>query len=388
MPDHSARPEPIPTPPRPLRDVAALFLRLGATAFGGPAASIAMMRDEVVRRRGWLSGPQFLDLLGASNLSPGPTATKLAMYIGQRRAGWIGLVVAGVGFVLPATLIVLGLAWAYVEYGSTPAAGWLLYGIKPVIIPLILAALGQLGRHAIKNVTAGLVWIAVALLYLAGANPLLLMVGSGVITMLAHNATHLRQVDLSRLIFPLPIGLAATGAAAGFSLTRLFLLFLKVGAVMYGSGYVLLAFLHTDLVEQRGWLTEAQLIDAVAIGQMTPGPLSTTATFIGYMLGGVPGALLATAGIYLPAFLITGLSFPLIPHLRGSSWASSLLDGLNVAALGLMASVTWNLARAAYPDVFTILVGIIAAALMLRYNINSVGLVVFGAGMGLLSTVF
>jgi chromate transporter len=387
MPDHPIRPDTVPTPPRPLREIAALFFRLGATAFGGPAASIAMMRDEVVRRRGWLSGPQFLDLLGASNLSPGPTATKLAMYIGQRRAGWIGLVVAGVGFVLPATLIVLGLAWAYVEYGSTPAAGWLLYGIKPVIIPLILAALWQLGRHAIKNITVGLTGIAVALMYLAGVNPLLLLVGGGVITMFAHNTARLRQVNPSHLIFPFPIGLAATGAAAHFSLTRLFLLFLKVGAVMYGSGYVLLAFLHTDLVEQRGWLTEEQLIDAVAIGQMTPGPLSTTATFIGYVLGGATGALLATVGIYLPAFLITGLSFPLIPLLRRSPWASSLLDGVNVAALGLMAAVTWTLARAAYPDVFTILVGTIAAALLLRYNTSSVGLVVFGAGMGLLSVV-
>jgi chromate transporter len=387
MPHHPTRPDTVSAPPRPLREVAALFFRLGATAFGGPAASIAMMRDEVVRRRGWLSGPQFLDLLGASNLSPGPTATKLAMYIGQRRAGWIGLVVAGVGFVLPATLMVLGLAWAYVEYGSTPAAGWLMYGIKPVIIPLILAALWQLGRHAIKNVTAGLGWIAVALLYLAGVNPLLLMVGGGLIIMLAQNAARLRQVKLSRLIFPLPIGFAASGTAAGFSLVRLFLVFLKVGAVMYGSGYVLLAFLHTDLVEQRGWLTEPQLIDAIAIGQMTPGPLSTTATFIGYILGGVPGALLATVGIYLPAFLITALSYPLIARLRHSPWASSLLDGVNVAALGLMAAVTWELARAAYPDVFTILVGTIAAVLMVRYNISSVGLVIFGAGMGLLSVI-
>jgi chromate transporter len=374
---------PEPTPPHALREVAALFFRLGATAFGGPAASIAMMRDDVVRRRGWLTGPQFLDLLGASNLSPGPTATKLAMYIGQRRAGWVGLVVAGVGFVLPATLIVLGLAWAYVAYGSTPAAGWLLYGIKPVIIPLILAALWQLGRHAVQNVLHGLLWIAVALLYLAGLNPLVLLIAGGVITMLVQNAARLRHLHLVIV----PLGALAARSAAEFSLTQLFLVFLKIGAVMYGSGYVLFAFLHADLIDRRGWLTDTQLIDAIAIGQMTPGPLSTTATFIGYVLGGVPGALLATVGIYLPAFLITALSYPLIPRLRHSPWAGSLLDGINVAALGLMAAVTWNLARAAYPDVFAIVTGLIAAALMLRYNINSVGLVVFGAGMGLLSAI-
>jgi chromate transporter len=305
------------------------------------------------------------------------------MYIGQRRAGWIGLVVAGVGFVLPATLIVLGLAWAYVAYGSTPAAGWLLYGIKPVIIPLILAALGQLGRHAVQNVMHGLLWIAVALLYLAGQNPLVLLIAGGVITMLVQNAARLRHLHLVIV----PLGALAVRSAAEFSLTQLFLVFLKIGAVMYGSGYVLLAFLHADLIDRRGWLTDTQLIDAIAIGQMTPGPLSTTATFIGYVLGGVPGALLATVGIYLPAFLITALSYPLIPRLRHSPWAGSLLDGINVAALGLMAAVTWNLARAAYPDVFAIVTGLIAAALMLRYNINSVGLVVFGAGMGLLSAV-
>ncbi len=383
MPDPIPSSPPNPTSPHPLREVAALFFRLGATAFGGPAASIAMMRDEVVRRRGWLTGPQFLDLLGASNLSPGPTATKLAMYIGQRRAGWIGLIVAGVGFVFPATLIVLGLAWAYVEYGSTPAAEWLLYGIKPVIIPLILVALWQLGRHAVKTITHGLIWIVVALLYLANLNPLVLLIAGGVIAMLVQNAARLRQAHLVIV----PLGALAARSAAEFSLTQLFLLFLKIGAVMYGSGYVLFAFLHADLVDRRGWLSEAQLIDAIAIGQMTPGPLSTTATFIGYLLGGVPGALLATVGIYLPAFLITALSYPLIPRLRHSPWAGSLLDGINVAALGLMAAVTWNLARAAYPDAFAILTGLIAAALMLRYNMSSVGLVVFGAGMGLLSAI-
>jgi chromate transporter len=383
FPDPPSPASPDPIPPHALRDVAALFFRLGATAFGGPAASIAMMRDEVVRRRDWLTGPQFLDLLGASNLTPGPTATKLAMYIGQRRAGWAGLIVAGVGFLLPATLIVLGLAWVYVEYGSTPAAEWLLYGVKPVIIPLIVAALWQLGRHAIQGITHGLIWIGVALLYLAGLNPLALLIAGGVITMLVQNTARLRHLPL--VIGPL--GVVVVRSAAEFSLTQLFLVFLKIGAVMYGSGYVLLAFLHADLIDRRGWLTEAQLIDAIAIGQMTPGPLSTTATFVGYMLGGVRGALLATVGIYLPAFLITALSYPLIPRLRHSPWAGSLLDGINAAALGLMAAVTWNLARAAYPDAFAVLTGLIAAALMLRYNINSVALVVFGAGMGLLSAV-
>jgi chromate transporter len=368
-----------------LIEVAALFLRLGLTAFGGPAPAIAMMRDEVVTRRQWLDDQEFLDLLGATNLSPGPTATKLAMYLGQRRAGGlVGLALGGLCYLLPSTLMMLALAWAYVEYGATPAAGWLLYGIKPVIIPLIALALWPLGRQAVKNATTGAVGIAVALLSLANLNPLTLLIGGGVAALLARRARAIRRLGFAPLWVP---GLFASSAAVSVSLGQLFLLFFKVGAVMYGSGYVLIAFLQDDLVERRGWLTGQQLIDAIAAGQLTPGPLSASATFIGYLLDGGRGAAAATVGIFLPAFIIVGVSMPLIPRLRRSAWASDLLDGVNAAAWGLMVAVTWNLARAAFPDAFSALIAVIGAGLLLRYKMNSVGLIAFGAGMGLLSSV-
>jgi chromate transporter len=369
--------------PGRLREVIALFLRLGFTAFGGPAAHIAILRDEVVRRRRWLDDQAFLDLLGATNLIPGPNSTEMTIHLGYLRAGWPGLIAGGVCFVLPATLIVMGLAWAYARYGSTPAAASLMYGIKPVVIGLILNALWALGRRAVKGWLTGAVGVAVLVLYFLGLNEIALLFAGGLVVMLAVNRRRLSKIPPLAVSFPL-LGLAAPAiAVAGFSLPILFVTCLKIGAVLYGSGYVLLAFLRADFVMRLGWLTDQQLLDAIAVGQVTPGPLFTSATFIGYLLGGVPGALLATLGIFLPSFLFVAASNPLIPALRRSPWFGALLDGVNVASLGLMAAVTLQVGRASLIDWPTILVALVATLALLRYKVNSTWLVLAGGIAGI-----
>ena len=364
-------------------EVARLALKLGFTAFGGPAAHIAMLHDEVVVRRKWISEQRFLDLLGATNLIPGPNSTEMVIHVGHIRAGYAGLLAAGAGFILPAASIVLALAWLYVKYGSTPAGEWLLYGIKPVIIAIVLQALWGLGRKAVKGIFLGAVGAAVFALYLTGLDELLLLFGGGLLVMLVQYGR--RRFDggpgAAAALFPW-IGLASITPLAQFvpvSLGRLFLIFLKVGAVLYGSGYVLLAFLRNDLVVNLGWLTDQQLLDAVAIGQFTPGPVFTTATFVGYVLGDWPGAILATVGIFLPSFLFVAAISPLIPRMRDSALLASVLDGVNVAALGLMAAVTWELAQAAVVDWLTALLAAIAAVLLFRFKLNSAWLVLGGA---------
>ena len=383
----------------PLREVAVLFLRLGVTAFGGPAAHIAMMRDEVVRRRRWVSDARFLDLLGATNLIPGPNSTELAIHLGYLRAGWPGLLVAGALFILPAFLIVLALAWAYVAYGALPAAQWLLYGIKPVIIAVVVQALVGLARTALKGPLLAAVGLTTLVLYLAGVNELVLLFGGGALALALRGAAGLRdrRAGAAAGVLAGPAGGPAAGAAwapalqraaeaaaaVPFSYGQLFWSFLKIGAVLYGSGYVLLAFLQGEFVERLGWLTQQQLLDAVAIGQFTPGPVFTTATFVGYVLGGAPGAVLATVGIFLPSFAFVAASGPLVPRLRRWPWTAPLLDGVNAAALGLMAAVTWELGRAAVVDWLTALLAVGAAALLLRWRVNSTWLVLGGAAAGL-----
>jgi chromate transporter len=398
-----------------LPEIAALFLRLGLTAFGGPAAHIAMMRDEVVTRRKWISDEGFLDLLGATNLIPGPNSTEMAIHLGYLRAGLPGLVVAGASFILPAFFMVLGLAWVYVRFGSTPQAGWLLYGIKPVIIAIILQALWSLGKKAVKSAWLGVVGAAVLGLYFLGVNEILLLVAAGLLVAIVQNARRLKpgakflgsalagnwireaqpsgfrqaQAIWSRYApaWLLDQRLQILGGAlvaAPYSLPVLFLTFLKIGSILYGSGYVLLAFLQRDLVARLGWLTDQQLIDAIAIGQVTPGPVFTTATFIGYFLGGFSGAVAATLGIFLPSFFFVAISNPLIPRLRRSAFAGALLDGVNVAALGLMAAVTWQLGDAAIIDPLTILLALAALVALFRLKVNSFWLVLAGAIAGLL----
>ena len=380
--------KPPATTRRDLPELVRLFLRLGLTAFGGPAAHVAMMEDEVVVRRKWLTRQQFLAQLGATNLIPGPNSTEMAIYIGLRRAGWLGLVAAGVCFILPAALLVSLIAWAYLRYGALPQAAGILYGVKPVVIAIILQAIWRLGRTALKTrFLVALGAVAVTLGFL-GTNPLVLLFGAGLAAAFARRITARKPP----LILPL-LSVAATqaapatalAAAAPVALWPLFLVFLKVGALLFGSGYVLLAFLRADLVEHLHWLTEGQLLDAVAVGQVTPGPLFTTATFIGYLLAGPSGAVVATVGIFLPAFFLVAASGPLIPRLRKSAIADAVLDGVNVGALALMVVVATQLISAAIIDRVTLVLALASAVALLRYKVNSTWLVLIGAAVGLLT---
>jgi chromate transporter len=370
-------------------EVAKLFLKLGTIAFGGPAAHIAMMHNEMARRRHWVSEERFLDLLGAANLIPGPSSTELAIYLGYDHAGWKGLISAGVCFILPAMLMVLAVAWAYVNYGTTPQATSLLYGIKPVIVVIIIQALWGLFKTAAKGpllIGAGGLVIG---LYLLDFNPLVLLFGSGLLVMLIKNAHRFRHGEQSTvsaaLLSTLGVSSAAGVAPVAFSMSTLFLTFLKLGSVVFGSGYVLLAFLRNDFVHRLGWLTDRQILDAVAVGQFTPGPVFTTATFIGYIVGGFSGAVLATVGIFLPSFIFVAIVLPIVGILRRSRWTSGFLDGVNVGALGLMAGVSWQLGHAAVIDWVTALLALISCVLVFASKINSAWLVLGGAAAGLIT---
>ena len=365
-----------------LRSLALLFLKLGFIAFGGPAAHIAMMEDEVVRRRRWMTRDEFLDLLGATNLIPGPNSTEMAIHIGHRQAGWPGLLVAGVCFIGPATLIVGVSAWAYVRYRSLPQVAGILYGVKPVIIAIVLQALYSLGRTALKTKFLAAIAIAGVALTFAGVHELIILAGGGlsvVAKRLLGKNSSLRVFSTGTLAI---LFQSAAPAATSFGLWPLFLFFLKVGAVLYGSGYVLLAFIRADLVERWHWLTESQLLDAIAVGQVTPGPVFTTATFVGYVLAGAPGATVATIGIFLPAFFFVALSGPLVPRIRRSPTAGAFLDGVNACALSLMFVVTYLLARSAIVDVKTVLIGLLSAFILLRFRVNSAWLILGGAVLG------
>jgi chromate transporter len=379
------------TPPpdraRALRELAALFLRLGATAFGGPAAHIAMMEDEVVRRRGWLTREELLDLLGATNLIPGPNSTELAIHVGHRRAGFPGLVVAGAAFILPAAAVVSAIAWAYARFGRLPAVAGVLVGVKPVVLAVVVQALVGFARTAVKGPLLAGLGIASAVAAALGANELGVLAAAGALAIAAAAASRRGASGVAPALAPLSVPLAPAAAlavaAVPLTLSRLFLVFLKIGSVLFGSGYVLLAFLRADLVERLGWLTEAQLLDAVAVGQVTPGPVFTTATFVGWILAGPAGAAVATVGIFLPAFFFVALSGPLVPRLRASPLAGALLDGVNVASLALMAVVTWQLGRAAVTGPATALLAVASGVLLVRYRVNSSWLVLGGAALGI-----
>jgi chromate transporter len=372
-----------------LRELSLLFLKLGTIGFGGPAAHIAMMEDEVVRRRRWLTHDEFLDLLGATNLIPGPNSTEMAIHIGHRRAGWKGLVVAGISFILPAVLIVMAFAWAYVRYGSIPEVKGVLYGVKPVIIAIVLQALWSLGRAAIKTKLLAVIATAAVILTFLGLHELLVLLGGGLLVVAVRSIlrTIKGQQSLLSLSSASPViaflqSTTTSAATASFSLGLLFLFFLKVGAVLYGSGYVLLAFIRADLVERWHWLTETQLLDAIAVGQVTPGPVFTTATFVGYVLGGTKGAAVATVGIFLPAFIFVAASGPLVPRIRRSPIAGAFLDGVNAAALALMVFVTYQLGRAAIMDFTTIALAVISGAILFSFRLNSAWLVLGGGIAG------
>ena len=395
-----------------------LFLRLGCTAFGGPAAHIALMKDAVLRR-GWMTEAEFLDLLGATNLIPGPNSTELAIHIGFLRGRWLGMMIAGACFILPAALMVGVFAWAYVQFGSLPAVSSVLYAVKPVVLAVVAQAIWGLIRPAVKNrFLAGLGLTALVAAFLS-ADELLLLFGAGAVAAIVRWADDARKAkqagvaasDANRLrgLHPLVIMLLVAGAmvtlpsllthylpaavavpkgavaaqanAVGFG--ALFLFFLKVGAVLYGSGYVLLAFLRDGLVTRLHYLTQSQLLDAVAVGQVTPGPVFTTATFVGYVIGGPMGAVAATLGIFLPSFVFVAVSGPLIPRLRAFPLTGAFLDGVNVAALALMAAVTWELGRAALRDWFTVGLALLSALLLIRYKVNSAWLILGAAALGI-----
>jgi chromate transporter len=368
-----------------LKELAMLFLRLGTTAFGGPAAHIAMMHTEVVEKRRWLTVQEFLDMLGAVNLIPGPNSTEMAIHVGHARRGWPGLLVSGTCFIVPAAIMVCLIAWAYVTYRQLPQTEAIFYGLKPVVLAVVIQALITLGRRAVKTPLLAICGLIAAALALREVNELLILLGAGCLLLLVES-TRDRDVGRIRSLVAMP-GLWFAGAAAAvakpFGLWPMFLFFLKTGSVLFGSGYVLLAFLRDDLVYRWHWLTESQLLDAIAVGQITPGPVFTTATFIGYLLGGVPGAFLATIGIFLPAFVFVAISGPLVRRVRKSKLCGAFLDGVNVASLALMFAVLTQIARAAIIDWATLTVAVLCLVLLYWKHVNVVWLMIGGFVVGL-----
>jgi chromate transporter len=342
-----------------------------------------MMENEVVRRRQWMSSERFLDLFGATNLIPGPSSSELAIYIGYEYAGIAGLVVAGICFVLPAALLTGSLGWAYLRFGKLPATGAVLYGIKPVVIAIVVQAILSLGPKAVKTRALGAVGVGALAASAAGVDAMVVLLGAGFVAAASRRAARKSGEDAS--LRTSLLGLSVAGAAVPVTLLGIFGFFLKMGSVVFGSGYVLLAFLRADLVDRWHWLTESQLLDAVVVGQITPGPVFTTATFIGYVLAGVPGAVLATIGIFLPGFVLVAVSRPLLARARKSASAGAFLDGVNVASLGLMVVVTFQLARAALVDGVTVGIAAVSALLPYRWKVNSAWLILGGAILGVAS---
>jgi chromate transporter len=368
-----------------LGEIALVFLKMGTIAFGGPAAHLAMMEEEFVRRRKWISHAEFLDRLATANLIPGPSSTEVAIFVGQLKRGWRGLIVAGCCFIIPAAAIVSVIAWAYVRFGSLPKAEGILYAIKPAVVAIVIQALGKLARTGIRTPRLAVIALLAAGLSLVGVSPILVLIFAGLVSAAAL-AMKNRLVSAGVFGFPKVVAgvmtVAAVGAAFPVGLARLFLSFLKIGSVVFGSGYVLLAFLQTEFVERLHWLTDKQLIDAVAVGQFTPGPLFTTATFIGYVVAGWRGAVVATVGIFLPGFLLVAVSGPLIPRLRRSPVAAAALDGVVAGSLALMAVVTWQLGKASIVDRTTLVVFVASLIALLRFRVNSAWLIAAAAVVG------
>ncbi len=372
-----------------LGEVARLFFKLGLIAFGGPAVHTAMMREEVVRRRKWTTDDEFMDLVGATAVIPGPNSTELAIHLSNKRAGLKGLLVGGALFIIPAALSVLAIAWGYERWGTTPELGWVLYGIKPIAIGIVAFALLGLLKSAIKGPATGVVGVGVAVLFFMGMNELILLATGGVLIVIARRQVFGGGRFTSGLIAAPPFALPFIGsfqlavpAITGYSALTLFLTFLKIGAILYGSGYVLFAYLNVDFVERLGWLTNQELLDAVAIGQITPGPVFTTATFIGYLTGSWWGALLATVAIFLPSFLFVALLGKILPIVQRTPWARAALDGVNAASFGLMAAVSVRLADSAVVDPFT---GVMAGGTFLivwKTSVNLAWIVLGGALLG------
>lgn len=382
-----------------LAELALLFLKLGAISFGGPAAHVALIESEIVHKRKWVTRQQFLDMLGAANLIPGPTSTEMAINTGFIRAGWGGLCVAGACFIVPAAIITGAFAWAYVRFGSLPETASVLGGIKPAVIAVIAIAIWRLGKTAMKDAGLAVLGVAALVAFFLAVNPILILLGGGLIGMAARRISTMRgtttllipSIFCKTLFFRAPV-LGAIAIVTGVlatrpPLTRVALFFLKVGAVLYGGGYVLLAFLEHGLVQQNGWLTQKQLLDAVAIGQFTPGPVLSTATFIGYLLGGTPGAAVATVGIFLPSFFYVALLAPVLFRLRKSAWMGAFLDSVNVCAVALMAGVTFRLAADALRGWISWAIGAVALSVLLRWKVGPAWVVLGGGVAGLMLAV-
>jgi len=362
-----------------LGEIAVVFLKLGTTAFGGPAAHIAMMHDEFVRRRRWISEEEFLDRLGAANLIPGPSSTEMAIHIGLLKRGWRGLLVAGLCFIVPAVILVGIIAAIYIRYGAIPRVAGVMVAVKPVVIAIIVQAFWNLGKTAVKGWWLGTIGVLAAAAYLFGAHELLVLLGAA---LLASLPMWSQQAKRAAALWVGALPAAAASDIVPVSLPRLFLTFLKIGSVLFGSGYVLLAFLRGDFVDRLQWLTQQQLLDAVAVGQITPGPVFTTATFIGYIIAGPRGAAVATVAIFLPAFLLVAISGPLVPRIRKSKVASAALDGVVVASLALMGVVAWQLGRDAIINWQTLVIALVSAVLLLRWKVNSAWLILGTAVIG------
>jgi chromate transporter len=373
-----------------LGQIAFVFLKLGTIAFGGPAAHLAMMEEEFVRRRKWITEAEFLDRLATANLIPGPSSTEVAIFVGQLKRGWRGLIVAGCCFIIPAAAIVSVIAWAYVHFGLLPKAEGVLYAIKPAVVAIVIRALGKLGRTGMRTSRLAVIALLAAGLSLVRVSPVLVLVFAGLVSAAAL-AMKNRLLTVGVLGVPKTVGpwkivgalaMAAVGAAFPVGLGRLFLSFLKIGSVVFGSGYVLLAFLQTEFVEHLHWLTDKQLIDAVAVGQFTPGPVFTTATFIGYVVAGWMGAVVATVGIFLPGFVLVAVSGPLIPRLKKSPVAAAALDGVVAGSLALMAVVTWQLGKVSIVDRTTLVMFVVSLIVLLRFRVNPAWLIAAAAVVG------
>ena len=357
-----------------------VFLRLGVVAFGGPAAHTAMMREELVRRRAWVDDERFVDLVGATQLIPGPNSTELAIHLGHDRSGWRGLVVAGICFILPAALIVGVLAWCYVEYGDTPVIQDVFAGAIPVVLAIIAWSVAPLLRTATRSWWLALVGIAALAAYLLGVNELVVLFGGALVTLLPYAAGRARSNGGSALVLPLTLGPDGDGR-----LGELFLTMLKIGAVLYGSGYVLITFLDGEFVDRLGWLTQQQLVDAVAVGQVTPGPVFTTATFVGYLVAGFWGAVLATVAIFLPSFVFVGLLTRVVGWLRARGWTAAMLDGLNVTALALIVGVAIDLGRDNLASWWAPVLTVATLLMLWRTRLNSGWYVLGGAAVGIVA---
>lgn len=368
-----------------LSEVAKLFFKLGCIAFGGPAAHIAMMEDEVVTKRKWMSRQHFLDLVGATNLIPGPNSTEMTMHCGYERAGWKGLFVAGTCFIFPAVVFTGILAWLYVEYGKIPAVEPWLYVIKPAVLAIILAAIYKLGKKALKNWQLAVIGIAVIIASILGVNEITSILGAGLLGLIWLGIPKLNKVPKANFLAPAFIITAISGSAKAISTSKIFFIFLKIGAVLFGSGYVLVAYLDGELVEQLGWLTKTQLLDAIAIGQFTPGPVLSTATFIGFQLNGIYGAMAATLGIFLPSFLFVLLLNPIVPKLRKSVLAAAFLDAVNIGAVAIMIAVTYRLGDEILLDWRAWLIAILSILItFLVKKMNALWIVSGGALLGYL----